>query len=83
MLKRSLSGGASCATEQQHVLLGCQQLEHPGVLRAVADGSRDTDLAGVSGEKAGADAEEGRLSGAVFADEGDGFARPHVEVDAV
>ena len=61
--------------EQREVLVGAQQIEQPGLLRAVADPALDLDVAAVRAHQPGADAQQRALAGAVLADDRDRLRR--------
>ena len=72
---------AHAAPEHHEVVLGSQQLEQPGRLRAVPDATTDRDRSRVGAQQPGADAQHRGLSGTVLARERDDLAGVHREID--
>jgi hypothetical protein len=74
-----VAGHAGTAGEHHEVIIGREQLEQPGGLRAVPDATAHTNRAVVGAQQPGADAQQRRLPGAVLTGERDDLAGTHRE----
>jgi len=78
-----LSTHASAAAEHHKVIIGGEQLEQSGCLRAVPDATAHSNGSLVGAKQARADAQERRLSCTVLTGERNNFAGAHFEIHII